>query len=151
VRTKNCIEELRKTSFGWPGNESSGWAKNRAVINRPKSLHLILRHKKIHSDLSYTLKAWLIIFIKFWNCSYLWYLCNVTTEKMSLHTTKSDVGIEEFLLRETFASNTLSPSLVHCLSERNQPLKNLFYFCAHFSTLITCWYVLEIGTQLASY
>ena len=119
---KNRGEELRKTSFGWPGNESSGWAKNRAVINRPKSLHLILRHKKIHSDLSYTLKAWLIIFIKFWNCSYLWYLCNVTTEKMSLHTTKSDVGIEEFLLRENFASNTLSPSLVHCLSERNQPL-----------------------------
>ena len=69
---KNRGEELRKTSFGWPGNESSGWAKNRAVINRPKSLHLILRHKKIHSDLSYTLKAWLIIFIKFWNCSYLW-------------------------------------------------------------------------------
>ena len=62
---KNRGEELRKTSFGWPGNESSGWAKNRAVINRPKSLHLILRHKKIHSDLSYTLKAWLIIFIKF--------------------------------------------------------------------------------------
>ena len=145
---KNRGEELRKTSFGWPGNESSGWAKNRAVINRPKSLHLILRHKKIHSDLSYTLKAWLIIFIKFWNCSYLWYLCNVTTEKMSLHTTKSDVGIEEFLLRENFASNTLSPSLVHCLSERNQPLKNLFYCCADFSTLML---ILEIGIQLASY
>ena len=118
---KNRGEELRKISFGWPGNESSGWAKNRAVINRPKSLHLILRHKKIHSDLSYTLKAWLIIFIKFWNCSYLWYLGNVTTEKMSLHTAKSDVGIEEFLLRENFASNTLSPSLVHCLSEKIIP------------------------------
>ena len=65
VVQKNRGEELRKISFGWPGNESSGWAKNRAVINRPKSLHLILRHKKIHSDLSYTLKAWLIIFIKF--------------------------------------------------------------------------------------
>ena len=54
---KNRGEELRKISFGWPGNESSGWAKNRAVINRPKSLHLILRHKKIHSDLCYALRA----------------------------------------------------------------------------------------------
>ena len=118
---KNRGEELRKISFGWPGNESSGWAKNRAVINRPKSLHLILRHKKIHSDLSYTLKAWLIIFIKFWNCSYLWYLGNVTTEKMSLHTAKSVVWIEEFLSYEKNASNMLSPSLVHCLSEKIIP------------------------------
>ena len=92
----DCHREL------WP---SKIWA----VLKRPKITALILRHKKNRSELHHALKGYLIIYITCWNYSYLWYLYNITTEKMSLHTTKSDVGIEEFLLRENYnkTSNSL--------------------------------------------
>ena len=62
------------------------------------------------------------------------------------HKKCTTLGLRNFFYMKIL----LSPSLVHCLSERNQPLKNFFLLLCrlfYFNNML----ILGIGTQLASY